>query len=95
MSQPTDFKKLDIEAIATEFAGYLYQPGDVVDLAPWDRYQRRDHDESIAPYDAWGICRVVSCRRACCTSGVMVTVVNERRREIELDQGWMRLAVEF
>ncbi len=96
--KPLNFVELDVAIAAANayplFPGYRYQPGDMVDLAPWDRYKRKDHNESIYPYDPFGICRVISSRRACCESGALVTVENERRRRIELDEGWMEPVVE-
>ncbi len=98
MSPPLNFVELDVAIAAAKayplFEGYRYQLGDLVDLARWDRYQRKDHDESIYPYDPFGICTVVSSRRACSETGVLVTVANDRRREIELDQNWMVPAIE-
>lgn len=97
--KPLNFVELDVAIAAANaiplFPGYRFSPGDIVDLARWDRYKKRDHDESIALYDAFGICTVVSSRRACSESGAMVTVVNQHRREIELDQNWMQPAIEI
>ncbi len=96
--KPLNFVDLDAAIAAANayptFPGYRYQPGDAVSLDRWDRYQRRDHDESIYPYDPFGECRVISSRRACSQSGAMVTVENARRRRIELDEDWMDLIVE-
>jgi len=99
--KPLNFVDLDAAIVAankfaeeSKFPGFRYQPGDMVDLGRWDRYQRKDHDESIYPYDPFGICRVISSRRACSQSGAMTTVENERRRRIELDQDWMEILIE-
>lgn len=96
--KPINFVEADKAAAAANayplFPGFRYKPGDVVSLARWDRYQRKDHDESIMPYDAFGECVVISSRRACCGSGAMVKVENSRRRQIELDQDWMEPVIE-
>ncbi len=96
--KPLNFVDSETAAAAANayplFPGFRYAPGDCVDLARWDKYKRKGHDEMIAPYDPFGICRVISSRRACSESGAMVTVENERRRRIELDQNWMELAIE-
>ncbi len=100
--KPLNFVDLDVAIVAAnafaascpKFPGFRFQPGEMVDLIRWDRYQRRDHDETIYPYDPFGICRVISSRQACCESGAMVTVENERRRRIELDENWVTPLIE-